>query len=216
MMFDCEECGVECTSQLSLDSHLASKRHQRIILLQKLSCDVCGVHCMSQKSFDQHLASKKHKKQVEQNFSCALCNVKAKNEKEFQDHLRSKNHLWEEALRKRVADTMKDLETLYQKAMRLLDNAGVDIEKCGVNGLSKKLRKLGLGSACITCLQEFSIRELRIHLLETNEDHIYSKKLLKAEKHRVLGLLGESSEDYTKAKLVFAVKNALLIRLYGR
>merc|ERR1711916_89495 len=119
-------------------------------------------------------------------------------------------HRREVELRKRVEKTIDDLDMLYQRAVVLLDNAGVNVETRSIGGVSRILKRLGLGLACITCLHEYSLQELRVHLLDDHEEHIYSKTLLKEEKHRVFKLLEESSEQYLKAKIVFAVKKALL------
>lgn len=223
-IFTCKECGESFSLEHSHVQHAAtmkhasySKEHKWTAALKEFSCEVCGVKCQSQKSFNQHKASKKHLRlHTKVELVCHLCSVRTKSEKEFNDHLESKKHQWELQLRERVKETMKDLESLYQRAVALLDNAGVDMEKRGVNGLTKALKKLGLGCACITCLKEYSMRELRIHLLEDQKDHIYSKRLLKEEKRRVLEALEKSPEEHVKAKLVFAVKNALLVRLFAR
>ncbi len=87
---------------------------------------------------------------------------------------------------------------------------------------------------CISCLRQFSINELRRHLL-SDRSHIYSLEALKAERELIEQKLadasarrvrtGNSRRDADAAaeeervlfmlKVVFAVKEASLIRLMG-
>jgi hypothetical protein len=88
-----------------------------------------------------------------------------------------------------------------------------------VKQLSEGLEENNETKACITCLKTSSEPELRAHLHAT-EAHIYPLWLLKAEKKMVLALIAASKdadasqkENVVKAKFIFAVKKALLIRL---
>ena len=85
------------------------------------------------------------------------------------------------------------------------------VNEIGFNTLVKKL-KMSLNCRCITCLNEFSKYNLRRHL-KKHRDHIHSLKTLKTEKENVFKKLDKSPDEMEKAKLVFAVKYALLISI---
>jgi hypothetical protein len=99
-----------------------------------------------------------------------------------------------------------------------VDMAGINLDS-SLNQLDKKLRQSGIGPACITCFKKTPTEsQLRTHLRHI-ETHIYPLATLKKEKAAVLALIAASKDDagqkenVCKAKLIFAVKQALLIHL---
>jgi hypothetical protein len=103
-----------------------------------------------------------------------------------------------------------------------IDLANIDLESSSLNKLVKALKEAHKTKACITCFKASSEQQLRVHLHDAKA-HIYPLWLLKAEKKAVLELIAASEdadasqkENVTKAKFIFAVKEALLIHLARR
>ena len=112
-----------------------------------------------------------------------------------------------------AAAIIANLDTLYKRCLDVLGDFPVDLMTVSLNRLSKLLREFNMPPLCISCLRQFSPRELREHLL-AERNHIYSLKEIKAEKALVRAKIKEDgSEESAKVKVIFAVKMASLIKL---
>jgi hypothetical protein len=107
-----------------------------------------------------------------------------------------------------------NLEPLYQRCLSVLQNnpSIPNIEDMNPNKVARLLKQHGMPMLCITCLKQFSNRELVRHLLSGRE-HIANLEAIKEEKTAVMTAFKEDPESGKKARLVFAVKNASLVRL---
>lgn len=131
-------------------------------------------------------------------------------------------------MERRAETTFANLGPLFERASLLLLHADPPIDLSdarhqNLGGLSSKLRDLGLGFACITCLKEQkSSNALRKYLLK-KRSHIYPKEALEEEKEKVMELLRRRAADgeeidqaeVEKVTLIFIVKKALLIKVFA-
>ena len=68
--FDCSLCQVQCSSQVTLSTHLNGKQHLRKLEMSKncvgsaFKCTICNVETTDQNGLDMHIAGKKHQKKV--------------------------------------------------------------------------------------------------------------------------------------------------------
>ena len=72
--FDCTLCQVQCSSQVTLATHLSGKQHLRKLEMSTrndsmaagsgFKCEICNVETTDQNGLDMHLAGKKHLKKV--------------------------------------------------------------------------------------------------------------------------------------------------------
>lgn len=197
-------------------------------------CERCDVVAHSRKSFDQHLVSRKHQKRIgnphqpkprqSKGQFCSLCKFTASSREELLAHRRSEEHR-DRLLERRAEATLRHLGPLFELAQLLLLHADPPIDlrdpTIHVGSLVKKLKLLGLGFACITCLKEFaSANELRKYL-RREKTHIYPLESIEREEEIVLQKLEErlhnediNHEAVEKATLVFVVRKALLIKVF--
>lgn len=129
-------------------------------------------------------------------------------------------------MERRAEATLSHLGPLFERAQLLLLHADppIDLKEAGIHigSLAKKLKDLGLGFACITCLKEFaSSNTLRKHLLR-DRSHIYPLEAIEREEEMVLRKLEErlqgeddNSQAIEQAMLVFVVRKALLIKVFA-
>lgn len=111
--FECEDCGVVCTSQHTYASHLAGKRH-RISQRKKLPtfCVVCSRECSNPENLASHLRGQQHRQNlaeqpkieqdakplvasrapVNESTGCELCQIILPSVARRAAHERSSNH----------------------------------------------------------------------------------------------------------------------------
>ncbi len=209
-----------------------------------LFCALCNVRCRSQVNFDEHLVSRGHIRSVNRqtqssqsgrarqgaqgqrhNLICRLCDYAATSRSDLIQHRRSDGHR-ERLLQRRAEATLASLGPLFERASLLLLHADPPIDlretRHSLGGLSSKLRELGLGFACITCLKEQNSLSAMRKYLHNKRSHIYPKESLETEKEMVLGLLQRRTAEgvevdpaeIEKVTLIFIVKKALLIKLF--
>lgn len=206
-----------------------------------LYCEVCDVRGGSQVSFKQHLSSRKHRQRVATQapasftrtenhtvkrkgrgqYFCPLCKFNAPTKAELISHRRSEDHR-DRLLDRRAEATLRELGPLFERAQLLLLHADPPIDlkapNVKIGSLSSKLKDLGLGFACISCLTEgASAGHVRNHLLK-KRNHIYPLESIDEEEERVFQKIEARSagveDDLEKAMLVFIVKKALLIKVF--
>ena len=68
--FDCSLCQVQCSSQVTLSTHLEGKQHKKKLesasrgVNSMFRCEVCDVETTDQNGLDMHMNGKKHLKKV--------------------------------------------------------------------------------------------------------------------------------------------------------
>lgn len=117
----------------------------------------------------------------------------------------------------RAARFIADLDVNYARCLRVLKGVDLDISQASPSKISKMLRAKGMPHLCISCMKEFSVRELQNHL-RNDKTHIYSLASIKTERELVRQKISEDGDtpESVKARVVFAIKYASLIHLFGR
>lgn len=188
-------------------------------------CAICDKECRTEHNFRQHLNSRSHQQKIRQrkaDLHCSLCKMSFPTKQGLMDHRASEMHKTARKVRMMAKQTLKTLGSLYEKACKILEGMD-DVDIRSPNAIARFLKKKKNFFACIHCFKEFETEAKLRTFLRKNKGHIYLRELLEAEYDTLLEMIEdgrrstkeEKKAEVLMAKIVFALKTALLIHVFG-